>query len=364
MVLAGGAMSNTMQAVVCHGPREYRLEEVARPVPGPGEALIRVEAVGICASDLKCYHGAAKFWGDGQRPAYVETPVIPGHEFAGEVVELDEAAAARWGIAVGDRVVSEQIVPCWTCRYCRTGNYHMCAPHDIYGFKRRTQGAMAPYMIYPAGALVHRVSPDLPAAYAAFAEPLSCALHAVERAGITFGDVVVVAGCGPIGLGMVAGAAAKSPATVVALDVSDAKLEIARLCGADVTLNIAQTDAVADIREMTDGYGADVYLEGTGHPSAVPQGLNLLRKLGTFVEYSVFKDDVTVDWSIISDDKELDVRGAHLGPYCWPAAIRMIESGRLPLDRICGHQLPLADFQEGLDLVADGTRSIKVSLIP
>jgi threonine dehydrogenase-like Zn-dependent dehydrogenase len=364
MVLAGGAMSNTMQAVVCHGPREYRLDEVTRPVPGPGEALVRVEAVGICASDLKCYHGAAKFWGDGQRPAYVETPVIPGHEFVGEVVELDEAAAARWGIAVGDRVVSEQIVPCWTCRYCRTGNYHMCAPHDIYGFKRRTQGAMAQYMIYPAGALVHKVSSDLPGAYAAFAEPLSCALHAVERAGITFGDVVVVAGCGPIGLGMVAGAAAKSPATVVALDVSDAKLELARLCGADVTLNIAETDAVADIKEMTDGYGADVYLEGTGHPSAVPQGLHLLRKLGTFVEYSVFKDDVVVDWSIISDDKELDVRGAHLGPYCWPAAIRMIESGRLPLDRICGHQLPLADFQKGLDLVADGTRSIKVSLIP
>lgn len=357
-------MSTTMQAVVCHGPRDYRLEHVPRPVPGPGQALVRVEAVGICASDLKCYHGAAKFWGDGQRPAYVETPVVPGHEFAGEVVELDDAAVARWGITVGDRVVSEQIVPCWTCRFCRTGNYHMCVPHQIYGFKRRTQGAMAPYMIYPAAALVHKVSRDLPAAHAAFAEPLSCALHAVERAGITFGDVVVVAGCGPIGLGMVAGAAAKSPAAVVALDVSDAKLELARLCGADLTLNIAETDVVTAIREMTDGYGADVYLEGTGHPSAVPQGLNLLRKLGTFVEYSVFKDDVTVDWSIISDDKELDVRGAHLGPHCWPAAIRMIESGRLPLDRICGHQLPLADFQNGLDLVADGTRSIKVSLIP
>ena len=357
-------MSDTMRAVVCHGPRDYRLEQVPRPVPGPGEALIRVEAVGICASDLKCYHGAAKFWGDSNRPAYVETPVVPGHEFAGEVVELDDAAAARWGITVGDRVVSEQIVPCWTCRYCRTGNYHVCARHDVYGFKRRTPGAMAPYMVYPAGALVHKISRDVPAAHAAFAEPLSCALHAVERAGINFGDVVVVAGCGPIGLGMVAGAAAKSPASVVALDASDARLELAGLCGADLTLNIAETDAVATIKDMTDGYGADVYLEGTGHPSAVPQGLNVLRKLGTFVEYSVFKDDVTVDWSIISDDKELDVRGAHLGPYCWPAAIRMIESGRLPLDRICAHQLPLPDFQTGLDLVADGTRSVKVSLIP
>jgi threonine dehydrogenase-like Zn-dependent dehydrogenase len=115
---------------------------------------------------------------------------------------------------------------------------------------------------------------------------------------------------------------------------------------------------------MTDGYGADIYLEGTGHPSAVRQGLNILRKLGTYVEYSVFGSDVTVDWSIISDDKELDVRGAHLGPDCWPAAIRMLESGRLPIERICTHQLPLADFQKGLDMVASGKESIKVSLIP
>jgi threonine dehydrogenase-like Zn-dependent dehydrogenase len=357
-------VTETMQAVVCHGPRDYRLEEVPRPTAGKGEALVRVEAVGICASDLKCYQGAAKFWGDENRPAWAETDVIPGHEFAGEVVELDQEAADRWGVGVGDRVVSEQIVPCWKCRYCLSGNYHMCQPHDLYGFKRRTPGAMAEYMVYPVEALVYKVSKDLPPAHAAFTEPLSCALHAVERAGITFDDVVVVAGCGPIGLGMVAGAVAKSPAKVVALDVSETKLELARLCGADLTLNIAETDVVQTVKDMTGGYGADVYLEGTGHPSAVPQGLNLLRKLGTFVEYSVFKDTVTVDWSIISDDKELDVRGAHLGPHCWPAAIRMIESGRLPMDQICTHQLPLANFQEGLDLVAEGTKSIKVSLIP
>jgi threonine dehydrogenase-like Zn-dependent dehydrogenase len=131
-----------------------------------------------------------------------------------------------------------------------------------------------------------------------------------------------------------------------------------------LVINIADEDAVAKVMELTDGYGADVYIEGTGHPSAVKQGLNLLRKLGTYVEYSVFGSDVTVDWSIISDDKELDVRGAHLGPHCWPAAIRMIESGVLPMDRICTHQLPLADFQKGLDLVSSGKESIKVSLIP
>ena len=353
-----------MQAVVCRGPENYELTETERPTPGPGEALVRVQAVGICASDLKCYHGAVKFWGDGDRPAWAETNVIPGHEFVGEIVELDDAARARWGVEIGDRVVSEQIVPCWECRYCRRGQYWRCAVHNIYGFKRATPGAMASYMIYPAAALVHKISKEVPAAHAAFAEPLSCALHAVERGGVTFDDTVVVAGCGPIGLGMVAGARAKSPAHVVALDLAPQKLELAKECGADVVINIGNEDAIAIVNDLTDGYGADVYLEGTGHPSAVLQGLSMLRKLGKYVEYGVFGSDVTVDWSIISDDKELDVLGAHLGPHCWPAAIRMIESGMLPMDKICTHQLPLAEFRRGLDLVSSGRESIKVSLIP
>jgi threonine dehydrogenase-like Zn-dependent dehydrogenase len=361
---ASGARPDKMQAVICRGPENYQIDEVGLPTLSPGSALVRVEAVGICASDLKCYHGAAKFWGDADRPAWAETDVIPGHEFVGEIVELDDEARRRWNVEVGDRVVSEQIVPCWECRYCRRGQYWMCAVHNIYGFKRATPGAMAGYMIYPAAALVHKISKDVPPAHAAFAEPLSCALHAVERGGLTFDDTVVVAGCGPIGLGMVAGAKAKGPAQVIALDMAPQKLELAKECGADITINIAEEDAVARVLELTGGFGCDVYLEGTGHPSAVLQGLNMLRKLGTYVEYGVFGSDVTVDWSIISDDKELDVRGAHLGPHCWPAAIRMIESGALPLDRICSHQLPLTEFQRGLDLVSSGKESIKVSLIP
>ena len=132
-----------------------------------------------------------------------------------------------------------------------------------------------------------------------------------------------------------------------------------------MAINIAEEDAVAKVKEMTGGYGCDVYLEGTGAPPAVLQGLNMLRKLGRFVEYSVFKEDVTVDWSIISDDKELDVlrcpprpellaRG-HPAHRVGPAS-RWTRSAR--------HQLPLSKFQEGLDLVASGKESIKVTLDP
>jgi erythritol/L-threitol dehydrogenase len=361
---AGTGLPETMDAVICHGPENYTLERVPVPSPGPGEMLMKVEAVGICASDLKCYHGAAKFWGDENRPAWAQKEITPGHEFAGTILQADEQAADRHGVAVGDRVTCEQIVPCGKCRYCVRGEYWMCGPHDMFGF-RNFHGAMAEYLVVPVNARAHRISKDLPPQHAAFAEPLSCSLHAVERAGITFDDVVVVAGCGPIGLGMVAGAKAKSPLAVVALDMSDEKLALAHRCGADVTVNVGKQDAVELVKDMTDGYGADVYIEGTGHPSAVGQGLNLLRKLGTYVEYSVFGSDVTVDWSIISDDKELDVRGAHLGPNCWPAAIKMLESGILPMDEICTDQFLLKDFQAALDLVADTAgASVKVSLLP
>jgi threonine dehydrogenase-like Zn-dependent dehydrogenase len=362
--MAPATIPEVMRAVVVHGPGDYRLEERPVPVPGEGDLLIRVDAVGICASDLKCYHGAAKFWGDEHRPAWAERDRVPGHEFVGTVVSGDPAALERRGLVFGDRIACEQIVPCWECRYCLDGAYWMCQVHDMFGFKG-WDGAMAEYVLVPRQALTHPVSRGLPPQVAAFAEPLSCAFHAVERAEIRFDDTVVVAGAGPIGLSAVAGARQKNPLRLIALDVVDEKLELAKRVGADVAINITTEDAVARVRELTGGHGADVYIEATGHPSAVPQGLDLLRKLGRFVEYSVFKDPVTVDWSIISDDKELDIRGAHLGPHTWPAAIKLLEAQTLPMEEICTHQFPLERFQEALDLVGDSAgHSVKVSLIP
>lgn len=363
-------LPKTMRAVVVHGPEDYRLED--RPVPevGPTDLLIKVDAVGVCASDLKCYHGAPKFWGDENRAQWAERDRVMGHELTGTIVAgTDEALKLHsegkfYDLAVGDAIVVEQIAPCGKCRYCQNGQYWMCGPHDMFGFKG-WDGAMAEYMLVPELARVHKIDKDVPPAHRAFAEPLSCALHAVERGNLKFGDVVVIAGAGPIGLSALIGAREKNPLKIVVLDMADDKLALAKELGADETINITKVDAVQKIKDMTDGYGADVYIECTGHPSAVPQGLNLLRKLGTYVEYSVFGSDVTVDWSIISDDKELDVLGAHLGPHTWPAAVKIIESGKLPLDRICTNQFPLEQFQDALDMVADSQGdSIKVSVLP
>jgi 2-desacetyl-2-hydroxyethyl bacteriochlorophyllide A dehydrogenase len=358
------SLSNTMQAVVCHGPRDYRLETCPVPQPGPEEIVLQVLAVGICASDLKCYLGAPLFWGDEHRQGYCQAPVIPGHEFVGKVVALGPGAAEKHSLTIGDRVVSEQIVPCGTCRYCQRGQYWMCQPHDIYGFRQKTFGAMAEYVRLPAKSLNYRVPDTLADAHAAFVEPLACSVHAVQRGNIELDHVVVIAGAGPLGLGMIAAARRKNPKLLIALDLNDQRLELAQACGADLAINPATTNALEIVHQHTDGYGCDVYIEATGHPAAVEQGLHMLCKLGTMVEFSVMREPVTVDWTIIGDTKELNIHGAHLSPHTYPIAIDMLERGLLPMDQIITHQLPLDRFAEGIELVGSGKRSIKVLLQP
>jgi threonine dehydrogenase-like Zn-dependent dehydrogenase len=334
-----------MQAVVCHGPEDYRLEEMPVPTPGPEEIVIRVRSVGICASDLKCFTGAPLFWGDAHREGYCQPPVIPGHEFVGEVVALGEGATAKYGLSLGDTAISEQIVPCWACRFCKRGQYWMCRQHDIYGFRQKAFGAMAEYMLFPRNALNYKVPLTIPIEHAVYIEPLACAIHAVERGHIQFDDVVVIAGAGPLGLGMIAAARLKNPRLLIAIDLDEKRLDVAKACGADIGMNPRTTDVIEEVRGLTEGYGCDVYIEATGHPSAVEQGLHMIRKLGTFVEFSVMREPVTVDWTIIGDTKELNIHGAHLGPYCYPIAITMLEKGLLPMEHIVTHQLPLAQFR-------------------
>lgn len=359
------SVPESMRAVVCYGPEDYRLEIVPIPSIGPEEVLIRVTAVGICAGDAKCYYGAPLFWGDKEREAYCQPPVIPGHEFIGEVVSIGQAAGALMNI--GDQVISEQIVPCNECRYCKGGNYHMCQVHDIYGFHQKTFGAMAEYMKFPADSINHRVPKELTPEQAVFIEPLACSIHAVQRGDIQAGDVVVVSGCGPLGLGMVAAAKKKKPRLLIALDLLDFKLEVAKQCGADVLMNTSKVNVVEEIKKLTEGYGCDVYIEASGHPVSVKQGLLAIRKLGTFVEFSVFGHETTVDWTIIGDTKELNIHGAHLSPNCYPLAVDMLLKKEIPVDKIVTHCLPLEKFKEGIDMVAGktpGVESIKVILKP
>ncbi len=357
-------MPQEMAAVMCHAPLDYRLEMLPVPTVREDEVLLKVDAVGICASDLKCYLGAPMFWGTAEKPGYCQAPIVPGHEFTGTVVQMGLEAQKTQPFGFGDRVVSEQIVPCQKCRYCQRGQYWMCQVHDIYGFRKNTPGAMAQYVKLPGNALNYKVPEDLPPAWAAFVEPLACGIHAVQRAEIELDHTVVIAGAGPLGLGMVAAARMKNPAQLIVLDLNDKRLELALACGADLAFNVGRVDTVAEVLSLTEGYGCDVYIEATGQPLAVPQGLEMICKLGTFVEFSVMREPVTVDWTVIGDGKSLNIHGAHLSPYAYPVAIRMLGEGLLPMNRIVTHQMPLSDYQKGFDLVANGSESVKVTLRP
>jgi len=354
-----------MRAVRIYDVEDYRLEELPVPRIDDGEVLIRVVAAGICAGDPKTFRGSPRVWGSDVLPRYIQPPVTAGHEFVGEVVELGAGAAEKHGLKLGDWAVSEQIIPCGECRFCRSGSYWMCRRHDIYGYvSGRADGAWAEYMRLPQGAINHRIPDGLHIPEAAIIEPLACAIHAVERADVQLEDCVVIAGMGPIGLCMLQIARLKNPRMLVAVETRPSRLERARECGADIVLNPVEEDVVERVHALTGGYGCDKYIEAAGTETAVIQGLTLLRNLGTFVEFGVHAKPVCVDWSLIGDAKELTILGSHLSPYTYPKAIRLLEDGTIDPEKVVTHALPLESFRDGLELVEQGDESLKVLLLP
>lgn len=351
----------TMRALVAHGQGKYALETVPVPEVGVDDILIKVEACGICAGDVKATHPTARFWGGDGMPGYCEPPFIPGHEFIGTIVAKGENVSDSWKI--GQRITSEQIVPCGECRYCRQGKYWLCAPHNVYGFKNYLNGGMAEYAILPKGSRNYRIPADLPMEQAVLIEPYSCSLRGVHRADVHVDDVVVLAGAGTLGLGMVGALKLRNPKKLIVLDMVDARLEKAKEFGADIVINPGKEDAVARVMELTDGYGCDVYLEVTGHPSAVQQGLDMICKGGTFVEFSVMSGTSTNDWSIIGDTKEITICGSQLSPFCFETTIENIINGKAPTNGVVSHVFSLEQWEEAFK-VAESRDAFKVVIVP
>lgn len=351
-----------MKAIVCYGPEDYRFEEVPTPRAKKDEIIIKVEACGICGSDIKVYHGADMYWA-GDDP-WLKAPVIPGHEFYGIVAEVGEDAASKHNIKIGDKITTDQINPCGKCRFCETGKYWMCQVHNMYGFQKDiAEGAMAEYMRIGNTSKIYKITDGVTPEEASLIEPMACAVHAVQRARIEFEDIVVMAGAGTLGLCMIQLITLKTPKKLVVIDLNDKKLELAKKFGADMVINPSKEDAFKIIDELTDGYGCDVYIEATGSPVGVTQGLQMIRKLGRFVEFSVFGQETTTDWSIIGDKKELDVIGSHLGPYTYPVVIDLFERGKLTAEGIVTHSYPLEEFEKAVKM-AQSPEAIKVSIKP
>jgi L-iditol 2-dehydrogenase len=297
--------------------------------------------------------------------AWMKAPVTPGHEFFGTVVALGEEAGEKFKIALGDKVIAEQIIPCGECLYCKEGLYHLCDVHNMYGFQKDVaEGAMAEYMKFSSDSKIHKLPDSITAAQGAVIEPLACAVHAIQLGKIEWNDTVVIAGAGPIGLFMTQLAALKKPAKLIVIDLNDKRLEVAKKFGADIVMNPGKEECIKAVKDLTGGYGCSVYVEASGSPKGVIQGLEMLRKQGRFIEFSVFGSDTCVDWSIIGEKKEITIFGGHISPATYPIAIDLLKKGLVTADSIVTHQFPLNEFYRALSQAEKIDESIKVLLIP
>ena len=364
-------MTDKCRAIVQEGPRRLSRQEFPLPDVGPEDALLRVEACGICGSDYEQYAGAL--------PA--PFPVIPGHEPVGVVEEIGEVAARRWGVSRGDRVAVEALLPCGHCRECVAGRYRLCRGRGFmsaYGYiSTRTPpslwGGYSQYMYMDPHSLVHRLSPDVPAELAVLFNPLGAGFRwAVDLPGTRPGDTVVVLGPGQRGLASVIACREAGAGCIIVTGLArdEAKLALASRFGAHHVINVEAEDAAGRVREITDGAMADVVVDVTSYAvEAVVQAFDLARRGGTVVLAGTKGAKPVPDF--LSDKivvKELRVLGAFGVDYpAYEAAIRLIESGRYPLAEMHTHTLPLEEAERGLRLLAGelpGEEAVHIALVP
>ncbi len=364
-------MADTARAMVQHGVRDLRPQEFALPKIGREDALLRVEACGICGSDYEQFEGALP----------VPMPVIPGHEPVGVIEEIGELASRRWGVKRGDRVAVETLLPCGYCRDCVQGRYRLCRATggmSAFGYKPISiepslWGGYAEYMYLDPHALVHRMSSAIAPEIAVLFNPLGAGFRwAVDIPRLRVGETIVVLGPGQRGLASVIAAREAGAGRIIVTGLSrdEDKLALAREFGADDVIDVEREDVVSRVREITDGEMADVVVDVTAYAvEAVTQAIDLARRGGRIVLGGT-KGPKPVP-NFLSDKivgKELAILGAF--GVDWPAyesAVRLIESGKYALDRMHTHTLPLAEAERGLELLAGkvpGEQAVHVALIP
>jgi L-iditol 2-dehydrogenase len=300
--------------------------------------------------------------GDG--PWALAFPFTPGHEILGRLAWVEDRSSERWGVVAGDRVTAEVMVPCRRCRLCRGGRTNLCRFGSHLG--SGLPGAFAERMALPPEALVHEIPPDLDTTAAVLAEPVACAVHAVRRAAIEAGDVVVVAGIGSIGaaaLGAIT--AAGNVRRLLAVVTTPARAELARALGADEAVDLSAVDPLEVLLELTGGVGPDVFIDCSGSTEAVALGLAALVPGGRLVLYGVYRRRLTVDLNEVAERKELDIRGGHLAPGAFPEAIELLRTGAVDAPRIVTHRhsLDLDGVHAAVGEAPPGGR-LKAVLVP
>jgi threonine dehydrogenase-like Zn-dependent dehydrogenase len=359
-------MTDMVRASVQIAPRTHQLQEFPRPVIGPDDGLLRVEACGICGSDLEQFedHG-------GRRTQ----PVIAGHESLGIVEEVGERAAQRWGVQPGDRVALESYLPCRDCDMCRRGEFMSCRSGGFaYGFFPTSRepalwGGYAQYIYLHPNTLLHKVRKDIPAEVAVLYNPLGAGVRwATHLGGVTQGDTLLVLGAGQRGIAAVIAARAAGAGDIIVTGLSrDAKkLQLAREFGASHTIDVEAEDTVERVNQITEGKLCDVVLDVT--PMAlepVNHAIECVRHGGRVVLAGLkgrkpmqFSPDAVIQ-------KGATIVGAFgVDSRAYQEAIAIIESGRFPLHRLHTHSFALEDAARAIQTLQSDSDAVCVSVHP
>jgi L-idonate 5-dehydrogenase len=336
--------------LVIHAPDELRVVEQEAGELGPGQVMVQVAFGGICGSDLHYFHQG------GFGTVRIKRPMILGHEVAGTVVAV---AADVSRVKVGDRVAVNPSRPCSRCRYCLEGLPNHCLDMRFYGSAMRDphiEGAFRNLLLC-AAVQCETVAAGVALELAALAEPFSVGLHGVSRAGPLLGKRVLVSGCGPIGTLAIAAARVHGAAEIVAVDVTDETLSIARAMGADRTINVAtERDWVA--RYAADKGSFDVMLECSGNEQALRAGLEVMRPRGVVVQLGLGGDVSIAQNTVVA--KELSICGSFRFHAEFALAVRLINEGRVDLRPVVTRALPLSQAREAFELASDRKRAMKV----
>ncbi len=341
-----------LKAVVKSKPEPgVEVRDVPVPEVAGDEVLIRVKAAAICGSDLGIYNYTAAYSG-------MRLPVVMGHEFAGEVAEM---GATVEGYAAGDRVLSESVKACGGCGFCKEGMSNLCEGSTLFGI--HTDGGFAEYVAVPQG-LLHRIPEGMSYEEAALVEPLSNAVHFVDDVTpFKSGDLVVVQGCGPIGLFSAQLLRLGGARVIISgLGVDGVRLGIAERLGFEA-VNIDEVDLVEHVMGLTGGRGADVAFVAVGAPPAVKQAMGLVKKRGTITVVGIFGSEVPVDMTRLVR-RELTVMGAYdAKPVNFPMSISLISEGKVNVRDVLTHRFSLDDAEEAFRVALDRTGG-KVEFTP